>query len=135
MLNEIMHYLHNYFTTPVSVEGEYSIEGGALSLPFVKDGQYILIEGSNFNDGAYVYPLENATDESFNGCVTVLSPPDEFIKLCNQIGAYVDKEADLTGLQSESFGGYSYTRATNANGGLADWQDVFRERLNAWRKI
>ena len=36
---------------------------------------------------------------------------------------------------SESFGGYSYTRATNSDGLPLTWRDVFRKRLNPWRKL
>jgi hypothetical protein len=38
--------------------------------------------------------------------------------------------------QSESFGGYSYTKASgNTSSGLIGWQSQFADRLNRWRKI
>ena len=42
------------------------------------------------------------------------------------------KESPYT---SESFGGYSYTKATDANGAPIGWQKAFASRLNKWRKL
>ena len=36
---------------------------------------------------------------------------------------------------SESFGDYSYTKATGESGAPLTWRDVFASRLNAWRKL
>ena len=44
-------------------------------------------------------------------------------------------EKSLSPYQSESFGGYSYTKASASNGDQVDWKTVFRSRLNRWRKI
>lgn len=133
MLYTILKHIHNFF--PVSNhEGAYKIENGAISLDFIKENQYFLIEGSVFNDGVYKYPVDTLTDEEFKGCITALAIPNEFIQLVDEIQAYVAKN-ERTGLQSESFGGYSYTKATGANGTQADWQDVYRQRLSVWRKI
>ena len=32
------------------------------------------------------------------------------------------------------FGGYSYSRAQSATGGVGGWQAAFASRLNAWRR-
>ena len=37
-------------------------------------------------------------------------------------------------MQSESFGDYSYTRAT-AQGGAQGWQTAFRQRLDVYRRM
>lgn len=128
-----MKHIHNVFPAK-HLSGAFSIKSGTISLLDIKDGQYFLIEGSLFNDGVYKYPVDNLQDEEFNGYVTLLAPPQEFLTLVDEIEAYC-KDNVRTGLQSESFGGYSYTKATGANGGIADWTDVFKQRLNAWRKI
>ena len=133
MLYTIMRHIHNMF--PVSNhKGAYKIENGSISLPFGKVGQYFLIEGSVLNDGVYQYPTTELTDEEFEGCVTLLAPPVEFLALVDEIESYLNTD-NRNGLQSESFGGYSYNRATTSNGTMADWQDIFRQRLNVWRKI
>lgn len=134
MLFEIMSHIKNFFATGRKEEREYTIEDGTISLPFVKEGQYILIEGSVSSDGVYVYPVSGLTDESFYGCITVLAPPKDFLSLVEEIKAF-QSEYKASALTSESFGGYSYTKSAGANGCQADWRDVFRGRLNTWRKI
>ncbi len=111
------------------------IEDGKISLLFVRDNQYILIEGSNFNDGVYRYPVENLTDEEFEGVITVLAPPKEFMDLVKDIEAFVEQNKGKEGFTSESFGGYTYSRATNSAGNIAGWCDVFKDRLSVWRKL
>ena len=134
MLFEVMKHIKNFFPTDICEEGEFTITDGGLNLPFVKEGQYIYIEGSSMNDGVYQYPLSNMTDETFKGFITILAPPKAFLDLVADIKSYEANNA-ATPYQSESFGGYSYTRATNKAGNIAGWQDVFRSRLNSWRKI
>lgn len=132
MLYTIMKHIHNVF--PVKqFNGTFNITDGAISLSDIKTGQYFLIEGSMFNDGVYKYPTTNLQDEEFSGCVTLLAPPRQFLDLVDEISSYVEHDT-RGGLQSESFGGYSYTRAT-VNGRMADWTDIFRQRLNVWRKL
>lgn len=135
MLETIMKHLRNFFPTDVKEEGGFTIDGGTISLSFVKDGQIIMIEGSHFNDGIYTYPVSDLTDEEFKGCITILNPPRDFLKLVEEIEAYQEKIKGSEGLASESFGGYSYSRATNQAGNVAGWSDVFKNRLNVWRKI
>lgn len=45
---------HNYHETD-RVIGEYTIENGNISLPFLVNGQFFRIHGSKFNDGVYIY--------------------------------------------------------------------------------
>lgn len=134
MLYEIMMHLNNFFPTKIREDALYKIEDGTLTLPFVLDGQYILIEGSNFNDGVYIAPLSDLIDETFEGTVTILNPPKEFLKLVSDIQEF-EKTSTVGIYESESFGGYSYQRAVNANGGIACWKDAYRGQLNTWRKV
>ena len=58
--------------------------------------------------------------------------------LAKEIEAWEAKNGEVASgvYQSESFGGYTYTKATDAaTGGAMSWQSVFRSRLSAWRKI
>lgn len=135
MLYEIMKSIKNFFPTGIQEDDCFTIEEGILSLPFVREGQYILIEGSAFNDGVYQYPCSNLQDEEFLGVITVLAPPKAFLILVDDIEKYQSSAPALGAYASENFGNYSYTRATNSNGSPAQWQDIFRSRLNAWRKI
>lgn len=111
----------------------YVIKNGSVNLPFV-DGQYFLVEGSMFNDGVYQYPTTELKTESFEGCITALAIPKDFLQLVEDIEKY-KRDNPETALVSESFGGYSYTKATDTSGNPASWQSVFSKRLNAWRMI
>ena len=109
----------------------------AIRLP-LQDGQYYLISGSSFNDGVYQYhkgdtaPLQ---EETFDGVVVPLAIPKPFLSLVDEISEWQAKNGNLGAYQSESFGGYSYSRATNSKGEAYTWQDAFRARLNPWRKM
>lgn len=134
MLYEVMKHIRDYFPTGEAAEGTLTIKDGKISLPFLKAGQYFLIEGSTFNDGVHNGTKE-LQDETFTGRVSALRPPSAFLDLVKQIEDFEAKAGQPGPFQSESFGGYSYTRATNASGNIAGWQDVFKTKLNAWRKI
>ena len=91
--------------------------------------------GSVFNDGLYQYPSEEMTDEMFTGAVWALAVPKAVIKLSEEIAVWNEKNGDPGPYTSESFGGYSYSKATNSSGVAVGWQDIFKSRLNAWRRI
>jgi hypothetical protein len=63
--------------------------------------------------------------------------PPAVIALAAEIKAYNDSDAAKpTGFSSESFGGYSYQKFTDGNGGDGSrWQNVFKDRLRKWRKL
>ena len=134
MLEEILARVNNYFVVDIK-KGGYEISNGTISLPFLKTNQYFRIRGSLFNDGVYKYPVANLTDESFEGEIWAMAVPPAVIALSTTIQAWT-AENPQAAYTSESFGGYSYSKATNAQTGLsATWQDVFRSELNRWRKI
>lgn len=136
MLYEIMREVRNFFAAPNGYrEGTFTISGGAISLPFLVSGEYFLVEGSALNDGVHSYPAADLRDETFTGVITELRPPADFLQLVSEIEEYQTKSGTAAPYQSESFGGYSYTKATNKNGDAAGWRDVFRSRLNVWRKV
>lgn len=132
-LELVLANIHNWFETD-RVSGQYTIVDGELSLPFPLEGQYIRIVGSVFNDGLHQYPATNLKDETFNGEVWTLAIPEAVQSIAEEIAAYRDANP-ATGYTSESFGGYSYSKATNENGAPLTWQAAFRSALNPWRKI
>jgi hypothetical protein len=76
------------------------------------------------------------TDEVFEGAVWAMAVPPTLIALAAEIKAYNDSDAGKASpYTSESFGGYSYTKATDANGAPIGWQKAFASRLNKWRKL
>lgn len=137
MLEAVLKHLNNWFLVEDGVhEGTWSVQGGQLTLPFLQTGQYFRVVGSVFNDGLHRYPDGDLTDETFDGAVWALAVPKAVLALAEDIGAWQEKNGTPGPYTSESFGGYSYSRATNAaTGQAAGWQDAFRGRLNDWRRI
>ena len=136
MLETVLQNLNNWFLVPDGVHaGEFTVQGGQLTLPFLQTGQYFRVVGSVFNDGLHQYPVADLTDETFTGSVWALAVPQAVIELAEEIDALQTKNGDPGPFTSESFGGYSYSKATNASGMAVGWQDVFKSRLNDWRRI
>ena len=138
MLTEICAELRNYFEVPNGRHfGKFTISGGSIApLDFLKEGQYFRIVGSIFNDGVYQYPATSLTDEVFEGAVWAMAVPHTLIALSAEIEAYNDSDAGKASpFTSESFGGYAYTKATDANGAPIGWQKAFASRRNRWRKL
>ena len=139
MLEQVLLHLTNWFLVPCGIhEGTYTIEDGGIALPFLANGQHFRICGSVFNDGLHQYPAGDLKTETFDGTVWALNVPQAVIDLATEIEAWQKKNGDasVSPYQSESFGGYSYSKATDsASGGAVTWQSAFRSRLNAWRKL
>lgn len=118
--------------------GKFEIKNGSVSLPLF-EGQYFRIVGSIFNDGVYKYGEKiNLIDETFEGAVWALAIPKPVLNLANEIEAWEEKNGAVASgvYQSESFGGYTYTKATDAQTGqTVTWESAFRSQLNAWRKV
>ena len=119
MLEAVLTYLNNWFAWEMYA-GTFTVTGRKLALPDLAEGQYFRIVGSVFNDGLHQYPATDLADETFTGAVWALAVPKAVIAL-----AYT----------SESFSGYSYTRATNAKGAAVGWQDAFAAQLAPYRKL
>ena len=133
MLYEIMKHIKNFFQCMKMKEGNIEIKDGTVSSFDVEDGDYILIEGSKRNDGIYQCPC-TLKDETFSGSVSIRGIPQDFLNLASEIETFTVSN-ETSAITSESFGGYTYSKATNSSGVAADWKDVFRGRLNTWRKI
>lgn len=149
MLEAICAFIHNYFeydrinNKRLIYPGEYTITGGNITLPFLRNGQYFRIVGSALNDGVYQYPVtEPLNDEEFTGEIWEMRVPKAFLSLAAEIGEWETKYGAIAKgpYQSESFGGYSYSKATSSGSGtgggeLTGWQAAFRSQLNQYRKL
>lgn len=146
MLTELCKELNNWFDQN-RIIGKFKIEDGELTgvSDMLQDGQYFRIVGSVFNDGVYQYPAVDLEDEEFDGAVWAMAVPPSVIALSEEIKDWnekyggVDSQA-MSPYQSESFGGYSYTKGgTSSNSGsgssAATWQDMFAAKLNKYRRI
>lgn len=141
MLEQVLNFIHNYFIKEV-YRGKFRISNNTFNCDFLQDGQYYKIIGSVFNDGVHKFPSDMLVDEEFDGEIWAMAVPPTVIALCEEINTYVEKYADKINspFQSESFGGYSYTKASGynssgSNSNPADWRTIFASRLNHWRKI
>ena len=138
IITEICAELRNWFVVPNGVHiGTYTISGGSIApLDFLQEGQYFRIIGSVFNDGVHQYPAADLTDEVFHGAVWAMALPPSLIALSAEIEEYNKSDAGKASpFTSESFGGYAYTKATDANGAPIGWQKAFARRLDQWRKL
>ena len=118
MLEQVLMHLNNWFLVPGGIhEDAYTIKDGSIALPFLQNGQYFRICGSVFNDGLHRYPAADLTDEAFEGTVWALAVPQAVASLADEIAAWETKNgaAAVGPYQSESFGGYSYTKATDTH--------------------
>jgi len=144
MISEICEHLHNWFASdsngnPYPTEvGTFTIADGEINLPFLAVGQYFGIRDSVFNDGVHRYGYDSLVDETFTGTIWAMKVPPSFLALCEEIESWQAKNGEAAaGLyQSESFGGYSYSKASATNSQSAlSWKSQFRSRLNQWRKL
>jgi hypothetical protein len=146
MLTEICLYLKNWFNLNQSKYfGEITIENGRFDLMSeIQQSQYYRIVGSVFNDGVHKRGSEELTDETFNGAIWLMAVPQDVISLATEINMWqekyggVDSEA-MSPFQSESYGGYSYSKASGGNSesgsSVPTWQSVFGARLRRYKKI
>lgn len=137
MLTELCAEIRNYFLVDGGIHhGDFKISGGSIApLPFLKEGQYFRIVGSAFNDGVHQYPVADLIDESFTGAVWEMAVPPAVISLADDISSYVSGDAAKpSAYASESFGGYTYSKATGANGAPLSWEQIFASRLNKYRR-
>ena len=140
MLETVLIHLKNWFVVPRGVrEGIYTIENSTLEIPFLQNGQYYRICGSVFNDGLHKYGDidDKLQDETFSGTVWALAIPKAVVELSEKIEEWQNKNGDAVAspYSSESFGGYSYTKATDStSGAVATWETVFRSDLNPYRQ-
>ena len=145
MLEEVLRYINNRFDTvggkTVAVSGRYEVSGGTVQLDFLADGQYYWIEGSRLNDGLHLYPSDDLRDETFDGRVIPLYVPRAVESIASEIAEWTEANSRVLSspYQSESFGGYSYSKASGGAQGnevpSAAWQLQFGARLRPWRKI
>lgn len=149
MLNAICAEIRNYFTFEKDKHfGDFAIVDGKISPSFDIPTDYIRIVGSHKNDGVHKRGENGfilADEGEFHGAVWVMSPPADFIALAAEIEAWQAKNGGLDSqamspYNSESFGGYSYSKSGgNASGGSssggASWAAAYASRLNMYRRI
>lgn len=141
MLEQVLTHIHNWFRIRDGVHpGTYTIQDGGIALPFLHEGQYFRIMGSVFNDGLHCYgpKMEPLQDETFDGAVWALAIPKAVVDLAAEMAEWEAKNGAAAAgpYQSESFGGYTYSKATDSQtGGTVTVWSTFRAQLNPYRKL
>lgn len=128
-------------------EDDYVIADGALSTldDTIKTGQYIAIYGSTLNDGIWKVGADGAIasdltgvtaqDETFRATIYPLKVPNDFVALSLEITAYRTAAKEASPYVSESFLGYSYSKAQKQGGGTVTWQQQFADRLAPYKRM
>lgn len=129
----------------------------------LQDGQYYRIVESVFNDGVWQYhkpkeenaeeetetpetseepeEIEELRDEEFLGGVWLMAVQRDFLKKVDEIIAWEKKYGGVDSfaqspLSSESFEGYSRSKASGGGSGTAiTWKKTFAPDLDKWRNI
>lgn len=147
-MTELCAELHNWFDRgQPKFKGAFEISNGKLTneefLATIQLNQYFRIIGSVFNDGVFKNTESlSLTDEKFDGTIWLMSVPKAVVDLSDEIDEWLEKYEDVSTspFQSESFGGYAYSKASSATAdgarvGALSWQSIFANRLNRWRKV
>ena len=145
MLTEICNYLKNWFSDERYI-GDIQIRNGLIFCNEKKvdiaEGQYFRIIGSVASDAVYKYGEAELSDETFIGAVWLMRVPVDVINLAGEIAAWVEKyggvdSAAMSPYNSESFGGYSYSKSSGGDGSdsASSWESVFKARLARYKKI
>lgn len=146
MLTELCQEIRNWFERTITT-GTITISNGEITFqdgtkPELLSGQYYRIVGSVFNDGVHQWDGENdLVDETFDGAVWAMAIPKEVERLAEDIEEWREKyenpeSPNFSPYQSESFGGYSYTKGAGTETGTSiGWKTAFKSALTKWRKI
>ena len=144
ILTELCEELNNFFWKQ-KLTGTFTIQSGSIDLhEYVQEGQYFRIVGSVFNDGVHKYPATDLKDEVFKGGIWTMAVPETVIDLASDIKDWRAKyesadSAMMSPFASESFGNYSYSKATGGTAGSGDtsnsWIGAFSSRMNKWRRL
>lgn len=149
MLTEICAYLRNWFDfNQPKFYGKFTVKDGTIvshndgDMGILED-QYIRVVGSVFCDGVWING-DLPEDETFDGAVWLMAVPSDLVQLAKEIDDWQGKYATadspaMSPFSSESFGGYSYTKAqgyaSTGGGMLTSWQAVYGMKLSRWKKI
>jgi hypothetical protein len=143
-MTEVFQYLRNWFDrNQPKYYGKFKIENGALVGDYeIATGQFYRIIGSALNDGVYKYGSDTLEDEVFEGAIWLMAVPKDVRNLCTEIGLWQEKyggidSENMSPYQSESFGGYSYSKTSGGTSSSAvpTWQSVYADRLGRYKKL
>lgn len=130
-IQDVMRHVRNHFVTG-SVEGEWQTRDGLLSPAAFRPGEWIAITGADAPCGVYQLDeygaIPGAVDAAWSGRICLLSPPEDFLRLCREIADWAKAHTDPT-LTGERFGEYS--RSMEPGG----WTTVFAAALAPYTRM
>lgn len=145
MLTEICGYLKNWFDGDI-YRGSIKVSEGVISCDgeeiTIDPGQYFYLAKPDYKLGVYEYGVDELKDREFDGAVCFMDIPDDVLDLAKDITDWMAEYSvvgspALSPYQSESFGGYSYSKSGGSgDSGLSgSWVNVFGGRLSRHKKI
>ena len=149
MIGEICAEIKNYFVCEGDIHiGDWRISDGQVSPIIDFPTDYIRVVGSRLNDGVHKKNQNGGFDlvdeGEFHGGIWIMSPPADFIALAGEIAEWQAKNGgvdstNMSPFQSESFGGYSYSKGSGGSSAGASsvpsWQSTYASRLNQYRRM
>ena len=144
MLTEICQYLHNYFEYEKHI-GLISVLSGSIYCDgeevLIGEGQYFALFRDKFVLGVYKQG-DQITNRTFDGAIWLMDVPEAILNADKwaddwmKANGGVDSAASSP-FQSESFGGYSYSKSSGNGkiGGSIFDQAVFVGMLAPYRKL
>lgn len=142
VLEDVLGYIHNWFERDTLSTGECVIEDGTLPAGLgIPEGAWYRIQGSLLNDGMHLRGDDGLVDEAFTGTITTHAIPKALLAVVEEVSEWTRTYgfAASSPYQSESFGGYSYSKGSQGttSGGTpsSGWQAAFAGRFTKWRKL
>lgn len=138
-IEDICRELNNWFDVKRAI-GDFEITENGLTSFYddLYDDQYYRIVGSALNDGVYKKGEEHVfAPEVFHGAVWAMAIPQSVIYLSDRIDTWIEKYGDAveSPYQSESFGGYSYSKASGSDNSSVSWKSAFKKQLDVYRRM
>jgi len=163
MLEQILARLNNWFirysyTGNVTVSADGAVLAPSEAAAILQPGKWYRILGSGFHDGVYQVPEEQAGEEeleedveagaeepeeeeqsgTFSCTLWALDVPAGLLNIITEMEAWQAKYGDVVSspYQSESFGGYSYSKAgvSSSNSGTATVWTQFADVLAPYKR-
>lgn len=141
MLTKVCRYLKNFFVKENHIgyitvsDGKVFCDGSEISM---QEGQLFALVRTHYVFGTYAYGDE-LEDSEFDGAVWIMDVPADVLDAVELMTEWETANGGVDNLspyQSESFGGYSYTKASSGGKVGASVFDIaeFASVLNPYKK-
>lgn len=128
---DVMRHVRNHFPTG-RIQESWQLSGGRLTPSFFLPGEWIAVTGPDAPCGIYCLDengcIPGAADAQWEGAIVLMNPPEDFLRLCDEIAAWVQRHPDPAAT-SERLGEYS--RSSSGDG----WTQVFASALAPYRRM